>query len=120
METPLGTFKVETLTSNLFEERTPVRKLFRTPTHVCYTLHFGSTVISPCSICSHFCIKTYEPLLCKSAKTLTAKQVQPPYGNETDYITKHLKSRSPSPKNLESLEFLPHCPFWLTVQLVLF
>ena len=41
-----------------------------------------------------FCIKTREPLLCKSAKTLTAKQVQSPYGNETDYITKHLKSRS--------------------------
>ena len=67
-----------------------------------------------------FLQKTREPLLCKSAKTLTAKQAQPPYGNETDYITKHLKSRSPSPKNLESLEFLPHGPFWLTVQLVLF
>ena len=67
-----------------------------------------------------FLHKTREPLLCKSAKTLTAKQAQPPYGNETDYITKHLKSCSPSPKNLESVEFLPHCPFWLTVQLVLF
>ena len=42
-----------------------------------------------------FAQKTREPLLCKSAKTLTAKQAQPPYGNETDYITKHLKSRSP-------------------------
>ena len=41
-----------------------------------------------------FCIKTREALLYKSAKTLTRKQAQPPYGNETDYITKHLKSRS--------------------------
>ena len=32
--------------------------------------------------------------MCKSAKTLTAKQVQLPYGNETNSITKHLKSRS--------------------------
>ena len=51
-----------------------------------------STVISRCSLCSHSCIKTREPLPCKSAKTLTAKQAQPPYGNETDYITKHLNT----------------------------
>ena len=50
-----------------------------------------------------FAQKTREPLLCKSAKTLTAKQAQPPYGNETDYITKHLKSRSQWGDNISTV-----------------
>ena len=41
----------------------------------------------------------------QSAKTLTTKHVQPPYENETNYITKHLKSLSPSPKSLVSRIF---------------
>ena len=53
----------------------------------------------------YFSLLTLQPFLHKNSRTptvqkretLTAKQVQPPYGNETDYITKHWKSNTFQP-----------------------